>query len=483
MKAFANFIHYVNIDKIIRMKLFNNNEEVEYIEEEIEDTSGVKFIILPILLEIAMCGLLFLRSSTAMMNYLYALIPLLLGTVATGTYVYNRNGDMKLFSASASLCAIGTALQILIDQIYHPISSFSYIKLIVAFFIAILFVMFYSLFRRLLNQTWMVYLMMIVSATIYIVLLVVGSDPNGYGTSAWIRIGSTTVQLTDFTKLSAVLFYSSLFSSKTQHDDNQILILSSIFFGINLIGSVLIKELGSFFILYFLHLSILYIFMKKSNKKRLYLLLIFFVTIGTLLLCFLLYKLILPAHEAGSMNALETMLWPLLNKIHQRFSVTANINADPYGSGYQLLQGKKALWMAGWFGNTVNFNAIPVPESDMAYVALISAFGHLMGFFVILLFLRIMLSGSELARKLMKDEKQDGIVVYAATILIVMQAMIVILGSCNIIPFAGLPIPFLSRGGTYLTLVFCFIGLLLHMSEDYEIEYVIEEDEDDEEDE
>lgn len=464
------------------MKLTNQNE-VDFIEEEEEEeTSGSKYIIFPILLEIALCGLLYLRSSTAALNYLYALIPLLLGTSITGTYVYNRNGDMKLFSAAACLTAIGTGLQILIDQIYNPPSTFSYIKLIIAFVIAIFFVMFYSFFRKLLNQTWMVYLMMIVSAAIYVVLLVAGSDPNGYGTSAWIRIGNVTVQLTDFTKLCAVLFYSSLFSSKTQHDDNQILVLSSIFFVINLIGSVLIKELGSFFILYFLHLSILYIFMKKGKKKRLYLLLVFFVTMGALVTCFLLYKLILPAHDAGTMNALEKMLWPILNKIHQRFSITANINSDPYGSGYQLLQGKKALWMAGWFGNTVNFNAIPVAESDMAYIALVNAFGHLMGFFVIFLFLRIMLSGSELSRKLMKDEKQDSVVVYAATILIVMQAMIVILGSCNIIPFAGLPIPFLSRGGTYLTLVFCFIGLLLHMSEDYEIEYVIEEEEEDEND-
>ena len=74
----------------------------------------------------------------------------------------------------------------------------------------------------------------------------------------------------------------------------------------------------------------------------------------------------------------------------------------------------------------------------------------------------------------MKEEKQDAVVAYASTILIVLQAMIVILGSCNIIPFTGLPIPFLSRGGTYLTLTFCLTGLLLHMSEEYEDE---EEDE------
>lgn len=469
----------INVN-LLDMALFRKKDTEEDIYEEYEeeeDSSGSIYIIIPIILQIVMAGLLYLKNHTAALNYLYALIPLLFGTSFTGSYVYNRNGDMKLFSAAAILTTIGTGLQLLVDQVYDPVSTFSYIKLVVSFVVAIVFVMFYSLFHRLLNQTWMVYVMMFISAIIYIVLLIAGSDPNGYGTSAWIRIGSITVQLTDFTKVSAVLFYSALFSSKTSHDDNQILVLSSIFFGINLIGSVLIKELGSFFILYFLHLSILFIFMNKSTKKRIYLLVIFGLTIGALGLAFLLYKLISPAHSAGTMNTLETLLWPILNKIHQRFSVTANINADPYGSGYQLLQGKKALWMAGWFGNNVNFTAIPVAESDMAYIALVNAFGHIMGFFVIFLFLRIMLSGSELSRKLLKTEKQDAIVVYAATILIVLQALIVILGSCNIIPFAGLPIPFLSRGGTYLTIVFCFIGLLLHLSEEYEEE---EEEYDDE---
>lgn len=458
-------------DNLLSMKIFVKDDREQDTEEE---TSGTRYIIIPILIQLLMALLLFLRSRTAALNYLYALIPLLFATSFIGSYAYNRNGDMKLFSSAAILTTVGTALQLLIDQIYDPITSFSTIKLIVSFVVAIVFVMFYTLFRKLLNKSMMVYVMMVITAAIYTILLISGSDPNGYGTSAWIRIGGITIQLTDFTKVAAIMFYSALFSSKTSHDDNQILVLSSIFFVINFIGSLLIKELGSFFILYFLHLSILYIFMNKGKKKKLYLLFIFFITIGALFLAFMLYKLILPSHDAGTMNAVSKALWPFLNKIHQRFSVTANINADPYGAGYQLLQGKKALWMAGWFGNTVNFHAIPVAESDMAYIALVNAFGHIFGFFVIFLFLRIMLSGSELSRKKMKEEKQDAVVAYASTILIVLQAMIVILGSCNIIPFTGLPIPFLSRGGTYLTLTFCLTGLLLHMSEEYEDE---EEDE------
>lgn len=458
------------------MNLFDKRNAEEMIDEQYEDTSNsMYYIIFPIVIQILMAIILVFKNRTAALNYLYAFVPLLLGTSLTGAYCYNKNANMKLFSAAAILTTIGTGLQVLIDQVYDPISTFSSIKLVISFVVAIVFVMFYTLFRKLLNQTWMVYVSMILCALIYIILVTNGSDPNGYGTSAWIKIGSITIQLTDFTKLSALLFYSALFSSQTRHDDDQILILSSIFFLINLIGSILIKELGSFLILFFLHISILFIFMKKGRKKRLYLLTIFGVSVFACIFVFILYKLIAPSYAAGTMNTLERMIWPLLNKIHQRFSTTANINSDPYGAGYQLLQGKKALWMAGWFGNTVNFASIPVAESDMAYIALVNAFGHLVGFYVVFLFLRILLCGSTLCKKLLDYEKQDAIVVYGATILLVMQAMIVILGSCNIIPFTGLPIPFLSRGFTYQTFVFCFIGLLLHMSEEKEEE----EEEDD----
>ena len=121
--------------------------------------------------------------------------------------------------------------------------------------------------------------------------------------------------------------------------------------------------------------------------------------------------------------------------------------------------------MSGLFGNTVNFTAIPVPESDMAFVTLVNSFGMPLGFIVVFLLLQIGIRGSELSRRLILTDKQDAVVAYGATVLLFMQAMLVILGSCNIIPLAGLPIPFLSRGGTYQAIVFFFAGILLQMSE------------------
>ena len=101
----------------------------------------------------------------------------------------------------------------------------------------------------------------------------------------------------------------------------------------------------------------------------------------------------------------------------------------------------------------------------MAFVALVNSFGWLLGIFVLVCFTRIVISGCILSLRLVHIQLQDSIVLFASTIMLFLQAMIVILGSCNVIPFTGLPIPFLSRGGTYQAIVFCFCGLLLLASE------------------
>ena len=99
------------------------------------------------------------------------------------------------------------------------------------------------------------------------------------------------------------------------------------------------------------------------------------------------------------------------------------------------------------------------------FVTLVNSFGMPLGFIAVFLLLQVAIRGSELSRRLIQTDKQDAVVAYGATVLLFMQAMLVILGSCNIIPLAGLPIPFLSRGGTYQAIVFFFAGLLLQMSQ------------------
>lgn len=442
-----------------------SDEDVIYVEDNSD-----RFIGHVMLFEILMAVLLLMRSKTAAIHYAIALAPMLIITGIIGNICYQKSADMKLFSSCGYLTSIGIGLQFLIDQVYQPADTFNVIKYLIALLLAVLFIVFYKYFRKILVHRATVYVMMGISAAIYLFLFFAGYDPNGYGTHAWISIAGFTVQLTDFVKVSALLFYASLFSSRYRNDENKVLSLSTIFFLVNLAGSLMIHELGSFIILFILHLAVLFIFLKHSKRKRIYLISIFTICFASVAIAFLLYKLLLPSYQAGTLSGIKAFLWPFARKIYERFSITANLYSDPYGAGYQMLQGKKALWMGGFFGNTVNFSAIPVAESDMAFVALICTLGFPLAFFALIQLTRIAIHGGELARKLLPKEPQDAVVVFGAAAMLFIQGAIVILGSCNVIPFTGLPIPFLSRGFTYQAIVFCFTGILLHLSQEGEEE-------------
>lgn len=439
----------------------NAMSEIEINEKQ----SGDSFrLILVIILQMILGLTMFLKLGSDSIRFFIVLIPLIVVTALLGAFCHSRKADMKLYCAFAVLTSAGIALQMLIDKVYHPVSTFSELKTAVAFAPAVFFILFYKLIRKILDKSPAPYLMILASAAIYICLYLFGYDPNGYGTYAWIRIGSYTLQLTDVTKVIAVMFYSSLFASKKERNDQYILVLSNIFFLTNLAGSILIHELGSFFILYIVHMGMIIIFMRHSAVKRRYVIAVIALTVLALGTSFLLFYLLRPMAEEGTMPSAFRAIWPIVKKVHTRFSITANLTEDPYGAGYQLLQGKKALWMGGLFGNTVNFTAIPVPESDMAFISLINSFGFAWGFLVMAAFLRIMIAGSRISIRLLETDKRDAAVAYGLTLMLFLQAMFVIFGSCNIIPLAGLPIPFLSRGGTYQMITFCFSGLLLYMS-------------------
>jgi len=429
-----------------------------------EKNTGSRFIILPIIYSVLLGIFLLFKNNEAAYNYLYYLIPIMLINAILGTFFYNRNANMKLFMNFSLLMSTGCAFQNYVDVVYNPLTSYSLIKFILGLMVAIVFVIFFSWFIKVIYHPIIMYMMIILTISTYLILIKNGVDTNGFGTSAWITIGNLSIQLTDFIKLFAVIFYASLFNDKYHYKDSFVLFITNLYFIINLIGSILIYEMGSLIIIFFLHLSILFIFMPKGKSKRRYLIFIFLLSVLCVILVFVSHRILYPKYLAGTLNSLESTLWPIINKAYLRMSVTANIEQDPLGSGYQLLQGKKALWMAGLFGNSVNFNAIPVVESDMAFVGVVSSFGFIVGFMVVIAFTRIMLGGSELSYKYTNTNLSYAILVYGITVLLYMQAIIVILGSCNIIPLTGLPIPFISRGFTYQTFVFCFSGLLLNMS-------------------
>ena len=78
-------------------------------EEKFEKT-GMGSLLFPIITAVGMGFILFFKDRNVAYSYLVALIPILLLIGAVGTWLYNRDADMKLFGAIACLSSIGVGL-------------------------------------------------------------------------------------------------------------------------------------------------------------------------------------------------------------------------------------------------------------------------------------------------------------------------------------------------------------------------------------
>ena len=141
--------------------------------------------------------------------------------------------------------------------------------------------------------------------------------------------------------------------------------------------------------------------------------------------------------------------------------------SSPKGEGYQLLQSLYALGSGGWFGVGL-FNSrqkylfLPFAESDF----ILSIIGEEFGFFGILIlcivYILIIAQGIKIA--LNAKDRFGSYLAFGISAVIGVQMLInfaVVTGS---IPPTGIPLPFISAGGTSLMVFMGAVGILLNIS-------------------
>ena len=141
--------------------------------------------------------------------------------------------------------------------------------------------------------------------------------------------------------------------------------------------------------------------------------------------------------------------------------------ASPKGEGYQLIQSLYALGSGGWFGvglfnSRQKYRFLPFAESDFVF----SVIGEETGLFgclvVFVLFVVLILRGVRIAVN--SKGKFEFFLASGITAVIAVQTLVnfaVVTGS---IPPTGLPLPFISYGGTSLVVFMSAAGLLVNLS-------------------
>lgn len=140
---------------------------------------------------------------------------------------------------------------------------------------------------------------------------------------------------------------------------------------------------------------------------------------------------------------------------------------DPFSyaanRGYQTVQSLIAVGSGGFFGQSVGegmskFLYLPEQYTDFAYAVFSQEFGFIGSVFVLILYLIFLLAGFAAARKL--KETYAALLVYGLTMLISVQGIVNIAMVIGCFPVTGIPLPFISYGGSSLLMNIISVGLI-----------------------
>jgi rod shape determining protein RodA len=160
-----------------------------------------------------------------------------------------------------------------------------------------------------------------------------------------------------------------------------------------------------------------------------------------------------------------------VGKLHQyqqkRLLTFLNPDSDPLGSGYNVIQSKIAIGSGGLFGkgylqgSQTQLNFLPAQWTDFIYCVPAEEFGFLGAFLILSLLFLLLVRGVRTAS--IVKSRYASIVAIGIVGALLIHTLINIGMAMGVMPVIGVPLPFLSYGGSNLMTNMIMAGLLLNM--------------------
>ena len=153
--------------------------------------------------------------------------------------------------------------------------------------------------------------------------------------------------------------------------------------------------------------------------------------------------------------------------LQERILTFLNPTANPFGSGYQVQQSLLAVGSGDWFGrgfgqSIQKFSFLPEPTSDSIFAVFAEEWGFIGAAVLLVLFTAFILRGYVIAAD--SPDTFSRLLVVGLISLIAVQAFVNIGGIIGLLPLSGLPLPFISHGGTALVATLTSVGIVLNVS-------------------
>jgi len=158
---------------------------------------------------------------------------------------------------------------------------------------------------------------------------------------------------------------------------------------------------------------------------------------------------------------------PHYHYLEHRITTLLNPDEDPTGTGYQINQSLLAVGSGEMFGrgfgqSIQKFNFLPESTNDSIFAVIAEEFGFLGSASLVLLFLFFCLRGFRIANH--SPDQYGKLVAVGLVLLIVSQSYINISSMVGIFPLTGVPLIFISHGGTALLFALAEVGIILNIS-------------------
>lgn len=150
-----------------------------------------------------------------------------------------------------------------------------------------------------------------------------------------------------------------------------------------------------------------------------------------------------------------------------RFTTFLHPEFDPKGIGYHINQALLALGSGGFFGfgyghSRQKFQYLPEVAGDSIFAVVGEEMGFVVAVLVVAMFLFLLWRLMGIAKS--APDKFSKYVVVGVAAWIVVQAFENIASMVALMPITGVPLPFISYGGTSLAMLMCAIGVVLNIS-------------------
>lgn len=157
--------------------------------------------------------------------------------------------------------------------------------------------------------------------------------------------------------------------------------------------------------------------------------------------------------------------WLAFDHVQVRVSAWLEPFADPYGSGYQIVQGLYAMGSGSLTGSGLGLgrpDLIPFAATDFIYAAVGEELGLAGSVIVITLYGLMVASGAGIALRARNQFRK----LFAAglTFIFGIQVILIIGGIVRLLPLTGITLPFMSYGGSSLVANFVLVALLAQVS-------------------